>query len=45
MLSSFLDFVLSALPNWMAVSLMLLDRYERWKVKRADDVEESESKK
>ena len=40
MLKELLSFVLSALPNWMAVSLMLLDRCEKRREKRADDVEE-----
>lgn len=40
MLNGALHFVVSVLPNWIAASLMLLDRYEKWKAKRADDAEE-----
>lgn len=36
MLKEVLILVLTALPNWIALALMGLDRYERWKYKQSD---------
>lgn len=36
MLKEVLTLVLTALPNWLALVLMGLDRYERWKYKQSD---------
>ena len=32
MLKEILTLVVTALPNWLALVLMGLDRYERWKI-------------
>lgn len=36
MLKEVLTLVLTALPNWLALVLMGLDRYKRWKNKQSD---------
>ncbi len=36
MLEEVLTFVVTALPNWIALVFLGLDRYEKWKNKRAD---------
>lgn len=36
MLKETLTLVVTALPNWLALVLMGLDRYERWKNKQSD---------
>lgn len=40
MLKEILVFVLSALPNWIALAFLGLDRYEKQKDKRADGSQE-----
>ena len=40
MLKEVLNIVLMALPNWLILLLEVLDRYEKRKNKRADDVRE-----
>lgn len=36
MLKEVLILVLTALPNWLVLVFMGLDRYERWKYKQSD---------
>ena len=36
MLKEVLFLIVSALPNWIALFLMVRDRYDKWKNKRAD---------
>lgn len=36
MLKEILTLVLTALPNWLVLVLMGLNRYERWKYKQSD---------
>lgn len=36
MLKEVLILVLTALPNWLILVFMGLDRYERWKYKQSD---------
>lgn len=40
MLKEILSFILSVLPNWLAVLLMAVDLYGRKKNKRVDEVQE-----
>ena len=40
MLKEILNFILSVLPNWLAVLLMAVDLYERKKNKRVDEDQE-----
>ena len=40
MLKEILNFILSALPNWLAVLLMTADLYDRKKNKRVDEDQE-----
>ena len=40
MLKEILNFILSALPNWLAVLLMIADLYDRKKNKRVDEDQE-----
>lgn len=40
MLKEILCFILSVLPNWLAVLLMAIDRYEKKKNKRVDEDQE-----
>lgn len=40
MLKEILNFMLSALPNWLAVLLMIADLHDRRKNKRVDEDQE-----
>ena len=40
MLKEILHFIVSVLPNWLAVLLMVVDLYERKKNKRMDEDQE-----
>ena len=40
MLKEILVLILSALPDWIVLFLMVRDRYDKWKNKRADGTRE-----